>query len=364
MTAPLAMSGWSAVSPFGVGAEALGAGIRSGRTGLRSPGPDLPDLPVALAGSVPGFDIRQLLGRKNTRAMDRLTGLTVLAVGTLLDAEQAAGGGPDKDTTGLVLGTTTGSVQTMMDFTRDSFTRDRPHLVDPARFPYSVMNCAAGQSAIWHQLRGPNTTIASGQVAGLSALSYGARLHRFGHVASVICGATEELTAQRVWLERQRQDGSGSVPPGEGCAVFRLEAPADARAAGRPVHAYLLAAAFRVHPEPDPGPVAECAAAVLKAAGAGTEEVWLVAADLPEAQETGLAQVVGERARWFRLNPVLGDTGAASAAFQVAAVLSHASADRTSRGRVALVASADRDGQVGVVALRLADPSGGGDTGP
>lgn len=358
MRAPLAMSGWSAVSPFGIGAEALSEGIRSGRTGLQRPWPELPELPVELAGSVPGFDIRALLGRKNTRAMDRITGLTVLAVGALLEAERAAGNGHDNDTTGLVLGTTNGSVQTMMDFTRDSFTRDKPYLVDPARFPYSVMNCAAGQSAIWHRLRGPNTTIASGQVAGLSALSYAARLHRSGHVVSVVCGATEELTPQRVWLERQRQDGSGTAPLGEGGAVFRLEALADARAAGRTVHAYLLAAAFRVYPHRDaiPGVVAECASSVLKAAGAGAEEVWLVAADLPEAQETALAQVVGDRPRWVRLTDTLGDTGAASAAFQVAAVLSHASVDHTSRGRLALVASVDRDGLAGVVALRLPDP--------
>jgi 3-oxoacyl-[acyl-carrier-protein] synthase II len=315
---------------------------------------------------VPGFDIRQLLGRKNTRAMDRITGLTVLAVGALLGTEPAAGNRHGDGTTGLVLGTTNGSVQTMMDFTRDSFTQDKPYLVDPARFPYSVMNCAAGQSAIWHRLRGPNTTIASGQVAGLAALSYGARLHRFGHVASVVCGATEELTGQRVWLERQRQDGSGSAPLGEGCAVFRLEAPTDARAAGRPIHAYLLATAFRVYPHPDAvsGVVADCASSVLKAAGAGAEEVWVVAADLPEAQAAGLAEVVGGRPRWIHLTATLGDTGAASAAFQVAAVLSHASVDHTASGRLALVASVDRDGLAGVAALRLSDPSAEGGTRP
>lgn len=308
---------------------------------------------VSSAGTIPGFDIRETLGRKNTRAMDRVTGLAVWTVGKLLDEERRAGQPVDGDSTGLVLGTTTGSVQSMMDFSRDSFTQAKPHLVDPARFPNAVMNRAAGQTAIWYGLRGPNTTVASGQVAGLSALRYAARLYRSGHATSVLCGAVEELTPLRAWLEDNRRAGS-STPLGEGCAVFRLESPATADAAGRPVLAHLLSTAFRVYGAPHeiPGALADCASSALKAAGASAADVWAVAADLTDAEATGLAGVVSDDLRRIRLVPTLGDTGAASTALLLASVLSEAAEDPSARNRPALVASVDRDGLVGVAAVR------------
>lgn len=350
MNGALAVSGWSAVSAIGCGAQEFSAGLLSARSGP--------------AERVAAFDVREALGRKNTRAMDRVTGLAVWTVGKLLDEQRRAGQQLDGDVTGLVLGTTTGSVQSMMDFSRDSFTNAKPHLVDPARFPNAVMNRAAGQTAIWHGLRGPNTTVASGQVAGLSALRYAARLHRSGHARTVLCGAVEEFTPLRAWLEQQRQDrtsGGASLPLGEGCAVFQLESPADANAADRPVLAYLLATAFRMYGSAGevPGALADCTSSALKAAAVSATDVWAVAADLTDAQETGFTGVVGDGPRRIRLAPALGDTGAASAALQLAAVLAHAHEDRASYGRVALVASVDRDGMTGVAALRCMPPGEG-----
>src|SRR5699024_7600310 len=93
------------------------------------------------------------------------------------DGERLPGIGEDA---GLVLGTHTGSAQSIMDFTRESLVSAKPFYVDPSLFPNTVMNCAAGQSAIWHQLKGPNTTIAGGRGTGLLALQYALRLQRAG----------------------------------------------------------------------------------------------------------------------------------------------------------------------------------------
>lgn len=359
MRPPLAVTGWSAVSTLGIGAGTFSDGIIAGHPASPGAGHDEPPPPVP-DGRVPDFDIRRLLGRKNTRAMDRITGLTVLTVGRLLDAERAAGHEFSGHETGFVLGTTTGSVQSMMDFSRDSFTQDRPYLVDPARFPYAVMNCAAGQSAIWHGLRGPNATVASGQVAGLSALRYAARLRHSGHARSVLCAAVEELTPQRVWLEQQRKEEGGGGTPGEGCAVFRLESLDDVATANRPALAYLLATAFRVFPDAAAVPrlLGDCVRSVLRAAGAAPADVWAVAADLPGSQYAGLSDTVGGRPRRISLAGRLGDTGAASAALLLAAILSHAAVDRASGGRVALLAAADREGLLGAAAFRLPPHNG------
>src|SRR5207248_2320963 len=59
---------------------------------------------------------------------------------------------------GVVLGTTVGSLRSMSDYTRETLIEERPYLVSPALFPNTVMNCAAGQSAIRHGLAGINAT--------------------------------------------------------------------------------------------------------------------------------------------------------------------------------------------------------------
>lgn len=170
------ITAWSAVSPYGIGRAVFAEGLRERRGTVTELGPEHGSTPDGVGCVVPAFGIRDVLGKKGTRSMDRVTGLAVTAVGSLLDdadRNRAVGTG---EGAAFALGTTTGSAQSMMDFTRDSLTGEQPFFVDPARFPNTVMNCAAGQSAIWYQLKGPNATIAGGRTAGLHALNYSRRL--------------------------------------------------------------------------------------------------------------------------------------------------------------------------------------------
>ncbi|MER6892515.1 3-oxoacyl-ACP synthase, partial [Amycolatopsis sp. NPDC000740] len=146
MTAPArrrpVISAWTAISPFGYGREAFANGVRSRREPVTEPGGP------GEAAVVPSFDVREMFGRKKTRAMNRVSGLTVAAAQQLL-ADMALAPDGDREHIGFVLGTTTGSAQSMMDFTRASITAEQPDHVEPAAVPGTVMNCAAGQAAIW-----------------------------------------------------------------------------------------------------------------------------------------------------------------------------------------------------------------------
>ncbi|MEV5944706.1 beta-ketoacyl synthase N-terminal-like domain-containing protein, partial [Streptomyces sp. NPDC051994] len=195
------ITGWSAVSPYGIGREAFMEGARSGRTTAVALDSEQWSGPDQQACLVPDFDIRGELGRKGTRSMDRVTGLAVTAVGRLLkDGGEPIGDGGD-DRAALVLGTNTGSAQSMMALTHDTFVQDKPYLVDPAQFPNTVMNCASGQCAIWYGLKGPNATVAGGRSSGLLALNYARRLLAAGRARTVLCGAVEEYSSARSWLE-------------------------------------------------------------------------------------------------------------------------------------------------------------------
>jgi 3-oxoacyl-[acyl-carrier-protein] synthase II len=384
------ISAWSAISPWGRDGADFTAGLRSGRRTATRLDPDEWDVPFREACLVPGFDIREVLGRKGTRSMDRVSGLAVAAVGQLLTdgaGERLAG---VHDDAGLALGTSTGSAQSMMDFTRDSLVGDRPYLVDPARFPNTVMNCAAGQSAIWHGLKGPNTTLAGGRATGLLALQYGLRLHKAGRARTLLCGAVEEFSRARAWLEwharrgdtshavgsgdTAERDAAGTAPVtgtgtgldrrvlGEGAVAWLLEPAEQARTHGRRGIAVPLGLrfGFALDVSEIRRVLATSVRSLLDSAGVGPTSITAVSASQTRGPEAAAEQAAledvfgGHRPLQVGCAEAIGDTYAASAAFQVAAVLAFAETEPTAAGGHVLVTSVETNGVVGAALLRLA----------
>jgi 3-oxoacyl-[acyl-carrier-protein] synthase II len=352
----LVVSGWSVTSPFGLGVAPFTAGIRAGTSAVAPLDQQRWHSPFTEAGLVPDFDPATVLGRKGTRAMDRVTGLAVVTVGQLL-AQYGRQLLRDPLDVGLVLGTTSGSVRSIIEFTRDTLVGEKPFDVDPAHFPNTVMNRAAGQSAIWYGLKGPNTTIAGGALTGLLALNYAARLWRQGRCGTFLCGAVEEFSAQRGWLEWHAALGGTPEPLGEGCVVLLLESAGQALANGRRPLATVLGSRFAGFAEPADirTGLAHCAAELLKQADLTAADIDVVAScdaggPLGSAEQAALADLVGRTgpAR-VHVRSRLGDTSAASAAFQLAAVLAGAGS-----GSTALVTSVDAGGTLGCTLLHLA----------
>ncbi|MBM0232562.1 hypothetical protein JNW91_12240 [Micromonospora sp. STR1_7] len=359
----LVLTDWAALSPWGVGAESLAAGIRSGRTAVAELDPTLWRTPYRQGAPIADLDLPGLLGNKGIRSMDRATGIAVATVGLLLSKHPIDRLADTHSDVGLVLGTTSGSVQSMMSFTRDSLTGAKPYHVDPARFPNTVMNRAAGQCAIWHGLKGPNTTVAGGAVTGLLALSYAMRLQRGGHCAVVVCGAVEEFSEQRAWLEwHARTQDADPVPLGEGAVVFLAEWESSATARGREPVADLLATEFGAFADPASARFAleRCVTRALRRAGVRPEQVDLVvpaapAGPLGEAEQWALDDALGgDRAVRLRHRGLLGDTASVSANVQIAVALV-ADVPGPSAGRLALVTSVDREGITGCLLMRLRD---------
>ena len=345
------ITAWSAISPFGVGAKEFMAGVKQGRVTAARPGDGyglVPDEPACL---VPDFDVREALGPKGTRAMNRMTGLAVACTADVLAGLGA--GRPAPERTALVLGTSTGSLQSAMAFTRGSLTAPKPYQVDAALIPYAVMNAAASQCAIWHELRGQNATIAAGRPTGLVALSYARRLLLTGRASAVLCGAAEEFSAARAWVDSHSREEPAVL--GEGCVMFALTLASPG--VGQVPLATVLAVDSRVCADGNwRGAVGACVGRVLAVGGRQAAEVGVavpsgLAAEAGRAEQAALTEVFGSRV----LAPVtelIGETHAVSAAFQVAAVLSRWSGDHSAGAPLAVVTSADPGGQVAAALLR------------
>ena len=349
------ISAWSAVSPFGIGGRPFAEGVVSGRDAVVALDPERWPVPASAAALVPGFDIREVLGRKGTRSMDRVSALAVATVGDLLDTAAHVRKVATGENAALVLGTTAGSAKSMMDITRDTLLQKKPFYIDTGRIPNAIMNSAAAQCAIWHGLQGPNATVAGGRVAGLFALRYALRLLSAGRAAAVLCGGVEELTPERLWLEHHGRGAEPEVPLGEGCALVLIEPVGTAASS----HAEILAVETAVYPEDGlAGAYAKCVRRTLARAGVGVADLWALSPAALPGWEDAERQLVeetldGHRPRWLSGHPAWGDAGAATAAFQIASVLAVADADPADTPRTAAVVSADRDGVLGCAVLRV-----------
>ena len=281
------------------------------------------DLP---AGRI-DFEPRTYLPEGNLRPLDRTGQLVVAAAQRAL----VDGGWPsaskddsegDEAELGLVLGTMYGSVHTIAAFDERALVAG-PKYVKPFDFANSVINAAAGQAAIWHQLRGVNSTITGGTTAGLQALAYAVDAIRQGRAEALLAGGADELCFESLTAFGQAgllagsRNGAGPKPIpfdperngfalGEGAALLLLESAASAERRGARIlgrirgHAALFDVAQGDDPEAAGDLLDRVVRLALDDAGLDPGDVTAVSAsangsptlDLTEAR--GLSLSVGE----------------------------------------------------------------------
>ncbi|MFG1674469.1 beta-ketoacyl synthase N-terminal-like domain-containing protein [Micromonospora sp. NPDC049282] len=300
-------------------------------------------LPEAEAPAIAGFDVRGLLGRKGTSFLDRATALAMVACGRALADGELTPDDDNRHRIGVVLGTTTGSLKSTMDFSRETLVQDKPYLVNPVLFPNTVMNCAAGQAAIRYGLRGVNATVAGGPLAFLYALRYALNAIRRGYADALLVGGVEEYTPNTAWAARLTDAG----PAGEASAVYLLRRR-DAEAVG--ARAEVLSVATGFAPDAADAGLAGCARRALAAADVRAADVWALAGD--DSDGDALRGVVPTAVERLPVRPALGDCQAAAGALAFGALLARYAEEPEPAGRPALIMARSRDGGVAAAVVR------------
>jgi 3-oxoacyl-(acyl-carrier-protein) synthase len=348
------ITGVGVISPLGDSPVALHTALCEGRSSLQ---------PITLfntdglickqAHALTAFTPEIYLGKRNLRALDRTSQLVAAAATLALDQSGWSLEMRRQHEVGLVLGTMFCSVHTIAEFDRRGLTLG-PNYVSPMDFANTVINAAAGQAAIWHDLRGVNSTIAGGITSGLQALAYATELIRSGQATALLAGGAEELCFESFcgfdcagWLCGAHHNGIEEFPIpfdarrngftlGEGAALLMLEEASLATARGAHVIAEVtghgsaydlargtvsqqavdaIARAMRLALQD--AQMAPSDIACLSASANGS-----VLADRHEAQ--AIATVFKERAHDLPVTAVksmLGETLGASGALQMVALL-------------------------------------------
>ncbi|MFY9825275.1 MAG: beta-ketoacyl synthase N-terminal-like domain-containing protein, partial [Thermoanaerobaculia bacterium] len=209
------------------------------------------------AGEIRPFDPQSYLPDRNLRPIDRTSRLLLVAAGQALAASGLTTAAAAEREIGLVLGTMFCSVRTIAEFDRRSLQLGPSH-ASPLDFANSVINAAAGQTAIWYGLRGLNSTISAGAASGLAAIGYAVDQIRGGRATALLAGGAEELCFESFLghfragrLCGSDRSGRGEAPIpfdsrrngfalAEGAALVTLEDAAAAAGRGAPVLAEVL----------------------------------------------------------------------------------------------------------------------------
>jgi len=189
----VAITGAGLISSLGDTPALFHYALCKGHTGLHPVEDGRFEHPISrLAGYIGDFKPDTYLPEKCFRALDRTGQLVVSAAKLALESSGWLNDRLNEHNVGLVLGTTFGSVHTISKFDRRALTQG-PSCASPMDFANTVINAAAGQTAIWHKLRGINSTIACGSTSGLMALGYATDLIRYGYQTAILAGGADEF---------------------------------------------------------------------------------------------------------------------------------------------------------------------------
>jgi 3-oxoacyl-[acyl-carrier-protein] synthase II len=187
------ITGMGIVSPLGDDIHQFHSALCEGRSEFRAPtlfGAE--GLPCQLSGEISGFSAKAYLNGKNLRALDRTSQLVAAAAALALETSGWSIDMRDREEVGIVLGTMFCSAHTISEFDRRALTSG-PAYASPMDFANTVINAAAGQAAIWHNLRGINSTVSCGASSGLQSIAYASNLIRNGRAKALLAGGAEEL---------------------------------------------------------------------------------------------------------------------------------------------------------------------------
>ena len=196
-----------------------------------------------ISGEIRDFDAKKYLGdTKSLRPLNRAAKLLASATQLAINDSCLDESFRESNEVGLAVGTTFCSLGTISSFDYRA-QQEGPKYASALDFANTVLNSAAGQTAIWHNLRGCNSTLSAGSVSSLGAISYAADLLRAGREKVMIAGGLEELSAESL-IGYQGSDrhcpGGEKIYPiplddhrngfvvGEGTAMFVLERQEDA----------------------------------------------------------------------------------------------------------------------------------------
>lgn len=341
----VAITGMGAVSPFGKGRDVMYDALAAGKSGIsrHEELEQFPELGPRVAGIVRDIDMMEV-PRKHRRSM------SPMSIFALLASQEAVrqAGLEEKELlsprTGLIMGSTMGSVHTIEDFFRQYLGDGNLSQIKSMLFFRVMGHSVAANVAHALGIRGRVLAPTSACSTSCQAIGMAFETIALGRQDIVLCGGADEyhplttgtfdlmLAASAAYNDAPERtprpfdvDRDGIVCS-EGAGVLVLESFESARERGAPVLAEIAGFASTCDPSsianPDPEPLLRCMREALDTAGLAPEDVSYVNAHATAttqgdiAEGNAIAMLVGDTTPVSSLKGHLGHTMAASGALE------------------------------------------------
>ena len=226
--------------------------MREGQLGI---GPlqmrDLDRLSVKIGGQIKDFDPEAHFDRQKLALYDRVTQLVLLA-----SREAMAQSGLEiteelSETTGVVLGTAAGGMNTWDDNFRSVYEEGK-NRVHPFVVPKLMTNAAASHLSMAHNIKGPSLTVSTACASSNHAIGLAFQMVRSGMARAMLAGgadamltfggikAWEGLRVMSKTACRPFSANRSGMVQGEGAGVFLLETYEGAKARGAEILSELI----------------------------------------------------------------------------------------------------------------------------
>ncbi|WP_022661125.1 beta-ketoacyl-[acyl-carrier-protein] synthase family protein [Paucidesulfovibrio longus] len=339
------VTGMGAVSPYGIGVEALWEGASSGQSALRAlPGlEEVGGLRPRVGGIVPDLDAKQI-PRQQRRSMSPMSIFALFATQQALKDADAEVDSFEAARLGLTLGSTTGGPTALEEFFRSYFAEGGITSIRSTHF-FKVMNhSAASNVAQALRITGRVAAPSAACATAVHALIQGYEAIAGGWQDAMLCGGTEEfhpLTVSTFDIMEaashhfnDRPDAASrpfdadrdGVVCSEGCGMLLLESLDSARDRGARILGEIVGTGMNTDPSsvanPDYGSIRTCMALALDSAGLGPGDIDLVNAHATStpagdrAEAAAIRELFGSRTPVVSYKGYLGHTLAASGALE------------------------------------------------
>ncbi|MFI1194660.1 beta-ketoacyl-[acyl-carrier-protein] synthase family protein [Micromonospora sp. NPDC020750] len=320
------ITGMGLFTPVGRGVAETFDALLTGRSGLTRPADDHPAREsLEAAGLLPHIDPRTVASGPETRVLDRIVVLAMLAAAdALADAGIEVGRDVDPGRIGVIVGGV-GGMSTLESQVLARAARGRA-AVSPYLLTGILPNMPAARIAIAHGIRGYSSSVGTACASGAQSVADAVRLIRAGEADVVVCGASEaplfptfaDTFGNARALARGWADPTEASRPfdarrngfvlAEGAALLVLERAEHAAARG--VTGYAEVAGYGANtdayhptaPRPDGSGAAECMRRALASGG-------VTAGDVGYVNAHGTATKLGDIAETAALTAVFGDGG-------------------------------------------------------
>ncbi len=245
------VTGMGALTPLGNTVEEYWTGLVNGVSGADMITLfDASKFRTKFACEVKNFDPVQFLDKKEARKIDRFTQLALVASDQAMTDAGLNRENIDPDRVGVVFGSGIGGLITFQNEVTEFAKGDGTPRFNPFFIPKMILDIAAGQISMRHNLRGPNYAVVSACASSTNAMLDAVMLLRLGKADIILTGGSEAViseagvggfNAMKAMSERNDDPKTASRPydkdrdgfvMGEAAGVVVLEELEHARARG------------------------------------------------------------------------------------------------------------------------------------